>query len=388
MPKLPDLVNGFKMLKEVDLNRVRLKSETPLPVMVVGEKGVGKTALIEQLLDGPRAEEPEGATDITMHRPEPDLQVPDGAAVILLLDARKSDRQREHVVFDGLMARKIPTVVCFNKLDLAGEEVMKLNRSAWPGGEMAVITALDRDTLMRELAPAMICTFKGNEAQLARHVPLMRSPVSQELIDDTCMINATYSLTTGLAEIVPVLSLPLNVADLVVLTKNQALMAYTITLAMGMKAEWHDTIPKLTAVVGSAFIWRQLARYLVGLVPVIGIVPKIAIAYAGTYVIGQAVYQWCLNGEKLNPDELKGFYVEALERGGEVAAALTAKSGVAQVQISHKFREIAQSVSEKSAITQEQANNQLRSVAFFLTSKLKATQQNIAASASKFFNKK
>jgi uncharacterized protein (DUF697 family) len=363
MPKLPDLVNGFKMLKEVDLNAVRLQAEKRLYVMVIGEAGAGKTALIEQLVSGPGAGEPPGFPSISMNLPEPTLQIPDDALVLLLLDAGKPDYPKERAVFDGLMARKVSTVVCYNAPGMAGDEIIKLDKAAWAGAETAVITATDRDSLMRELAPAVLRACKGREVRLARYVPLLRAPVAQKLIDDTCLINATYSLTTGLAEIVPFLDLPLNVADIIVLTKNQALMAYEITLAMGMQAEWRDTIPKMTAVIGSAFLWRQLGRYLAGLIPVIGIVPKIVISYSGTYVIGEAIYQWCANGEKLNPEELKALYAVALKRGSEVAKALIEKSDSA------------------GALTREQAAGRFRSAVSFIAARRQDTLQRIASIA-------
>lgn len=385
MSKLPDLVNGFKMLKAVDLNAVRLQAIEPLHVMVIGEAGIGETALIEQLLTGPRSIEPPGLPPIKMCRPDPAMQIPDDALVLLLLDARKTGHQNERALFDRLIARKIATVVCYNKSDLTSEDIIALRGSLWMGAETAVIIPTDRDTLMRELVPAILRVCKGREVRLARHLPILRAPVSQKLIDDTSFINASYSLSTGLAEIVPLLDLPLNLADIIILTKNQALMAYTITLAMGMQAEWRDTMPKITAVVGSAFIWRQMARYLAGLIPVIGIVPKIVVSYSGTYVIGEAIYQWCANGEKLNSEELKVVYAEALERGSDAASVLIKKSDAAQHQAADKFKEIAQVISERSSITQEQASSGVKSVISFIAERSRGTREQIVSIAGNVF---
>lgn len=118
--------------------------------------------------------------------------------------------------------------------------------------------------------------------------------------------------------------MPLNLADIVVLTKNQALMAYKISLAMGMMADWKETVPKLATVVGSAFLWRQAARSLVGLIPAWGIIPKVAIAYAGTYAVGEAIYHWCGSGEKIKDNMLKPLYRAALQRGRDTARLLLA----------------------------------------------------------------
>ena len=195
----------------------------------------------------------------------------------------------------------------------------------WPGAEIVAVAAYDAKSLQKLLVPAILRACPGREVQLARRLPLLREPVCQKLIDDTCFVNSAYSLTTGLAEINVFLDLPLNLADIVILTKNQALMAYKIALAMGLPADWRETIPKLSAVVGSAFLWRQVARQLVGLIPAYGVIPKIAVAYAGTYAVGQAIYQWCANGEKLQPERLKSLYVAAFKRGREVARSILAK---------------------------------------------------------------
>lgn len=385
MAKLPDLVSGFKMLKEVDLNAVRKQAEAPLKVMVIGEAGSGKTALIAQLLEGPRSDEFPGSSAVTMHRPDAVSEIPDDTLALVLLDARKTEHQKEKIVFEKLLAKKTPTVICFNKADLASEEILQLERSAWPGVEIAIIAATDRDTLLRELAPAIMRACKGREAQLGRHIPLLRTPVIRKLVEDTCFINATYSLTSGLAEMVPVLNLPLNLADILVLTKNQAMMAYTITLAMGMKGDWKDTMPKLAAVVGSAFLWRQLARYLAGLIPVIGIVPKVVISYSGTYVIGEAIYQWCANGEKLNPEQLKNLYAEAIEKGSEVAKMLIEKGDTTQHQAADKFKEIAQNISEQAVITQKEATNRFQAAVAFLDDKTHGARQQIFSFAGRVF---
>ncbi len=333
MPLLPDLASGFKTLREVDLNAIREQAEAPLHVAVVGADGAGKSTLISQLLSGPRQGEPPGVPPVTENRLGSEIPLESYSLVLLVLDATQPDHTREHEFFSGLPAHKPPMVFCYNKSDLVQEPQAVLNEAMrWPGAEVAAIAATDRNSLIRALVPAMLRADRGREVQLARRLPLLREPVSRKLIDDTCFVNGAYSFTTGLAEINVVLDLPLNVADMVVLTKNQSLMAYKIALAMGLPSDWRDTIPKLASVVGGAFVWRQVARELVGLIPVAGIIPKVGVAYAGTYAVGQAIYQWCLNGEKLSSSALKTTYTEALERGKELAKSLMSRRKAGQLQ--------------------------------------------------------
>jgi hypothetical protein len=78
----------------------------------------------------------------------------------------------------------------------------------------------------------------------------------------------------------------------------------------------------MIGVLGSGFFFRQVARGLVGFIPGWGILPKIAIAYAGTYLVGQGVTVWLRDGQKLTGRELERFYSEALTRGKKWAASL------------------------------------------------------------------
>ncbi len=340
MPNLPDLASGFKTLREMDLNAIRELAESPVHVAGIGETGVGKSTLIGQLLAGPRQGEPPGLPPVTEHRLDENISLQPYSVVLLMLDATAAEHPRERSFLDKLATHKRPTVVCYNKSDLAQNPQAVLNEALrWPGAEVAAIAAPDRDSLLRGLVPALLRAARGREILLARRLPLLREPVCRKLIDDTSFINGAYSLTTGLAEINPVLDLPLNLADMAVLTKNQALMAYKIALAMGLPSDWRETIPKLATVVGSAFLWRQVARQLIGLIPAYGIIPKVGVSYAGTYAVGQAIYQWCANGEKLKPEALKAVYAEALERGRQAAKTLVARRNVAQLEApKHRFQ--------------------------------------------------
>jgi uncharacterized protein (DUF697 family) len=139
------------------------------------------------------------------------------------------------------------------------------------------------------------------------------------------MTNATYSAATGLTEIIPVLLVPGNVADFVVLTKNQALMAYKIALLMGNDIAMQEMIGELAGVLGSGFLWRETARRLVGFIPGWGIIPKIAVAYAGTYLVGEATYYWYAYHEQLTAEQMRMIYTQAMAEGRRKASAILAR---------------------------------------------------------------
>jgi len=376
------------MLREVDLNAIRQEAESPFHLVVVGDKGVGKSTLIAQLLSGPHADEQPSLSSIGEYRLDRYASHPAHNLVLLILDSRKAKHKHERHLLDKLRTQEIPVVVCYNKSDLAKNEPNQLKqKTSWHGAEVITIVSTDRDSLLKQLVPKMLKACPKNEVQLARHIPIVREAVSHRLIDDTCLINATYSLSTGLAEIVPILNLPLNIADLVVLTKNQAYMAYKITLALGLYPDWRETIPKLATVVGTAFIWRQLARQLVGLIPAYGIIPKVAIAYAGTYTIGQAIYQWCANGEKLRPEALKSLYVEALQRGSALAQTLIDKGDVAQQEAAEQFRVAVRSISAKRDEVQSQTSGIFQRFTRSMITRSNAVQLQAIKKLRELFNR-
>ncbi len=326
MPRLPDLASGFKMLRELDLNTIRKQAEQPFHIAVVGASGVGKSTLINQLLSGPGAREPVLLRPISEHQLDQEIYVQSYSLVILMLDASQPGHLPEHQVLDKLRSYRVPIIICYNKLDLINNTWAISNDALrWQGSEVIAISAKVRETVFQKLVPVLMCIYKDREIVLARHLPMLRDLVSLKLIEDISFVNAAYSLTSSLAAINVLLTVPLNVADMVVLTKNQALMSYKIALAFDLPSDWRQTIPKLTTVVGTGLLWRTIARQLVGLVPVIGVVPKVAVAYAGTYAIGQAIYRWCANDEKVSLQTLRAMYSKALTRGREVARSMVSR---------------------------------------------------------------
>jgi len=154
---------------------------------------------------------------------------------------------------------------------------------------------------------------------LARQFPALRPCLFSTLIDETSKANAGYAFSTGIAEMVPVLGVPMTIGDMVVLTKNQLLMGYRIALASGRSGRPRDLVMEILGVLGGGLLFRQMARQLVGLVPVVGIVPKVAVAYGGTWAIGRAVTLWATGGGRLTHERLRQLTREGLRRGRTVA---------------------------------------------------------------------
>ena len=196
--------------------------------------------------------------------------------------------------------------------------------SALGPGERArvVVNALDADAIER-LAPALV-DVAGDDGQLAlaAQLPALRRAVFSQTIERMSRANASFALTTGLAETIPILTAPLNLGDIVILTKNQLMMCYRIALAAGRDGEPRALMGEILGVLGGGVLFRTAARELVGMVPVIGIVPKVAIAYAGTQAIGRAMVAWTTEGRQITADVVARYSREGLEKGRALAEGL------------------------------------------------------------------
>ena len=104
------------------------------------------------------------------------------------------------------------------------------------------------------------------------------------------------------------------------LTKNQAFLVYKLGLALGFSTEWSDYVAEFGSVLGAGFIFRQAARTLVGLIPFWGIVPKVTVAYSGTYLVGSVVLQWYLMDRHITKKQVRQLYASAYAHGREFAA--------------------------------------------------------------------
>ena len=79
----------------------------------------------------------------------------------------------------------------------------------------------------------------------------------------------------------------------------------------------------VAVIIGGAFGWRAIARELAGKIPLGGgLIPKGAIAYAGTYAVGASLKRYHLHGIKLTLSERRQAYQAALERGRRVVGGL------------------------------------------------------------------
>ncbi len=160
---------------------------------------------------------------------------------------------------------------------------------------------------------------------LARRFPPFRQPVIHGIIQDVAQENALFALFSALPDVLPnVFALGWAAAefasDTAVLTVNQVRMAFLIAAASDRPVGFLDQKRQVASIVAGAFGWRAMARELAGKIPFGGgLIPKAAISYAGTYVVGLGLERFYRIGYGMTAAERGGVYREALATGRRFA---------------------------------------------------------------------
>lgn len=322
-----DVAGVWKNLREFDLAPLRDAAESDTRLALIGRAGVGKHSLANQLRTDPARPNLTTQTPITIGEPNSSAlnMGADADLIILMTDASDPDSAAEQILARQLIDSGKKVIVIDNRSDLSSAGSAAVGTNAWSAARMMTGSVLDREFLTSTFVPAVIDLLPDKMLSLGRHFPLFREPIARKLITETCNANAIYSVTTGLAETVPILDVPLNIGDMLVLTKAQALLVYKLGLLLGFSTDWRSHLAEFGGIIGGGFLWRQLARELVGLIPGWGLVPKVGVAYAGTYVVGHTILQWYLTGRKISGQQLRELYAQAWQQGKEFAMGLIAK---------------------------------------------------------------
>ena len=162
---------------------------------------------------------------------------------------------------------------------------------------------------------------------LARNLYPFRKPAAYRIIRSVAKENALFCLATSLPDVVPGLSIPWALgefgSDAAFLTMNQMRMAFQLAAASDRPIGFREQRGEIASMIAGAFGWRALARELIGKVPFGGgMIPKAAIAYAGTYAVGVSLERLYRLGFGFTREERKAVYEEAYENGRQIAGML------------------------------------------------------------------
>jgi uncharacterized protein (DUF697 family) len=321
------LKNLWRIVRETDLEAIRRGAESRFQALVAGDDPadaeqlawlIGESAATAPLGDNSGKRHPWlFAIDASMAAPVISRESFDLAVLV----SRKAELSSSlGFIRDDQSARGVPIVVIV--IGAAAKTAAIVRR-----GEIQRVTVPDLNGPALEAVGKAVLTAVEPELRLGlgRQFPGLRPLLFSILIDETARANASYAFTTGIAEIIPLLNVPMNIGDVVILTKNQLVMSYKIALVAGKSGTPRHLIGEILGVLGGGLLFRQIARQLVGLIPAVGVAPKVAVAYGGTWAIGRAVVLWATVGQALTPASVRAFYDDGLKRGREVARALVSR---------------------------------------------------------------
>lgn len=333
MSTFSHLGSVWSIVREIDLTAIRQQAEAPVHLAVVGSDREAVHWLCDALRTNPFDETLASIPQIIWAyrlpaKPEAVVEAASADVVLLVLPTDQADVSAEQEALGQLRetSQAVPIIaVHIEGVNSAGAAVEPpADRRLWRVDDEAIVAVGARRPLESGLVPALLRFFSGRELALGYHVPATRAVIAGQLIGETSFANASYSATTGIAEIIPVLNIPFTMADIFVLTKNQIVLSYKVALALGHSGTTQELVGPVAGVIGGSFVWRSVARTLAGLIPGVGIVPKVAISYSGTYVTGHAVYNWYAHGSQLDKERLKALTVEAAAEAKVRTAGLLA----------------------------------------------------------------
>jgi hypothetical protein len=163
---------------------------------------------------------------------------------------------------------------------------------------------------------------------LARNFRAFRRPVIEKIVRATARENAAFCILTALPDVLPsLIELPWLfgefASDTAFVTANQVRMTFLIAGASAQDIGYREQRAQIAAIVAGAFGWRALARELTGKIPFGGgLIPKAAIAFAGTYTMGTGLEHFYRLGYGLTKAERRQIYGQAIEKGRALVSSL------------------------------------------------------------------
>jgi uncharacterized protein (DUF697 family) len=225
-------------------------------------------------------------------------------------------RQLAELVF-GPEARAVVVAQAETDRWPQGADVILLDTRArvrWESGRNWVIDVSPADDAER-IRQQLVRGGDDIELALGRTFPALRESAANHVILTTSKVNAQFAVASNLPALVPVVGGVLSAgADMLVLTKNQLMMIYKLAAVHGRDIDNRLRIyQEMLPVVGAGLAWRSVARSLAAVMPFsAGAVPKVAIAYAGTFVAGMAAHIYYHEGMRANAERMRELYQHAL----------------------------------------------------------------------------
>jgi hypothetical protein len=163
------------------------------------------------------------------------------------------------------------------------------------------LNGLELAQLQAVLLPAIVDRLENRALALARRAPIFRNTVAGFLISKTARSNAELVLLTNLTAGVPFVSAFFDSgADFVVLTRNQFELSHRLAGVYGQKRDSRvEVYLEIAPIIAAAFAWKAVSsRATKKVPPILNMLPKAAIAYAATILVGRAAQLYYASGRQ------------------------------------------------------------------------------------------
>jgi uncharacterized protein (DUF697 family) len=286
-----NIAQFWRVTRELNVQELRERFERPVNVRVLGSDAFVARRVARLVEPDPAAGDVSPGVLGESSRERADLYI------IVVSGPLEPDARRR---LSDLSVSEVPLVLVQSEA-ATGMLVLGI-----PDDRIITLGAADSDDVTRQrLFRVLVRAAPEVMLSAARRHPLLREAVAEHLIRDTARINAQFAALSSLPANVPLVGgLVGNMADVLVLTKNQVLLLFKLAGLYGRDLEFgRKQIAEILPVVGGAFFWRTTARALVGFMPsLLGMLPKTLVAYAGTYVVGQMARYYYHHGHKPPPE--------------------------------------------------------------------------------------
>ena len=188
-------------------------------------------------------------------------------------------------------------------------ELILVDDAAWRARSHADARVLvfSRSEPVERVWQAMFEREQDLELSLGRLYPRLRRAAAQYVVNTTSRVNGQFAVVSNVPALVPVVGGLLAAgADTIILTKNQLMMIYKLAAIYGRDTSNRLAIYReMAPVVGAGLFWRTVARDLAALMPfAAGAVPKVVIAFTGTFIVGMAAQVYYDEGRRLSKGRL------------------------------------------------------------------------------------
>src|SRR5581483_8966640 len=321
-----DAVGDFvDVLRQVRTDDILEEAERHFQVAIIGAPGAGKSTLITRLsgfsasgLSSALA----GRRLVELHAP----LTPAGLETAYQCDAvvwvQDAGLPYSDDTFDILSRRGPAFLHVVNKADLLSDESNRDLNLPYTSRAPIFTSAESSDSVRRQVVPALVDLMPELGLALARAFPIFRDEVGEREIQRVARVNAEVAVVSAIPQASLLLGPASAVADTLILTKNQTMLVLRLATMFGMQID-RGRLIELAPIVGAAFGWRTLARELVGFLPAgLGVVPKAAVAYAGTVAAGRAALWYYQTGQRMPETQLKQIYADSSARARDFAREL------------------------------------------------------------------